>query len=326
MPAHAPWYLWTVRHVMSLAGLLLSVSATAADDPDYRPARPAVEVDTAVLRCFAIHNRSGPLTGTVEITVTVNAQGQATAVTTPSGTKERLAAAAQCAGVRLTYVAARRDGVPVEDKLIVPVTFPNLPTVRGELRRVVDYCHAPWNAADLRLGTGDPEAKVGSVDIIARVGADGKIKEYELPAGVLPWMAAAVKCVADRLEFYPAVLRTSLVESWVVLPLDFNLTEVPHFDAEVAPPRLRSDDAAVRAAYRRCYPAGQTAMVTIQYRITIARTGRVRRAELLASSGNSSLDDAGICILRNLTFVTARRGGYAVESTLNWPILVRPPN
>lgn len=311
---------------MSLAGVLLLLSAAAADEAGFRPARPAADVNSAVMRCFAIHNRSGPLTGSVDITVTVDAEGKATAVTTPPDTEGRLAAAAQCAGVLLTYAPARRDGAPLEDKLVLPVTFPNLPTVKGELRRIVDYCHAPWNAADLRLGTGDPEAKVGSVDMIARVGADGKIKEYELPVGVLPWMVAAVKCVADRLEFYPAVLRTTRAESWVVLPLDFNLTEVPHFDAVVTPPRLRSDDVAVRAAYRKCYPAGQTAMVTIPYRITIARTGRVRKADLLSSSGNTSLDDAGICILRNLTFVTARRGGYAVESTLNWPILVRPPD
>lgn len=62
--------------------------------------------------------------------------------------------------------------------------------------------------------------------------------------------------------------------------------------------------AAILAAYRHCNPAGQTAMVTIQYRITVAKTGRVRRAELLESSGN----------------------GQAVESTLNWPIPVRPPS
>lgn len=310
---------------MILASLLL-MSAVAPNDAGFHPARPAGEVNDAVLHCFAIHNRSGPMTGTTEITVTVNAEGKATAVTTPPGAEERLAAAARCAGVMLTYVPAKRGGVPVEDKLVLPVTFPSLPTVKGDLRRVVDYCHAPWNAADLREGTGDPMAKVGSVDMVARVGTDGKIKEYQLPAGVLPWMAEAVKCVADRLEFYPAVLRTTFAESWVVVPLDFNLTDEQHFDAEVTPPSLRSDDAAILAVYRNCYPAGQTAMITIQYRITIAKTGRVRKAELLESSGNTSLDDAGICILRNLAFIAARRGGHAVESTLNWPILVRPPD
>lgn len=50
------------------------------------------------------------------------------------------------------------------------------------------------------------------------------------------------------------------------------------------------------------------------------------KAELLESSGNTALDEAGACILRYLAFVAARRNGRAGESTLNWPILVRPPS
>jgi TonB family protein len=110
----------------------------------------------------------------------------------------------------------------------------------------------------------------------------------------------------------------------VLVPLEFNLTANRHYDAEVEPPRPRSDEAAILAAYRKCYPADQTAMVTILYRITVARTGRVRKAELVESSGNAALDEAGTCILRNLSFVPARRNGINVESTLNWPLLVRP--
>jgi TonB family protein len=67
-------------------------------------------------------------------------------------------------------------------------------------------------------------------------------------------------------------------------------------------------------------------MVTINYRITVAKTGRVRKAELLEPSGNAALDAAGACILRSLVFFPARRGVRDVESTLNWPILVRPPD
>jgi hypothetical protein len=51
----------------------------------------------------------------------------------------------------------------------------------------------------------------------------------------------------------------------------------------------------------------------------------VKKAEALNESGDPALDEAGVCILRNLTFVAARRNGRSVESTLNWPILVRPP-
>ena len=58
----------------------------------------------------------------------------------------------------------------------------------------------------------------------------------------------------------------------------------------------------------------------------VVRSGHVRRADLLESSGNAALDQAGACILRSLAFVAARRNGRAVEATLNWPILVRPPD
>ncbi len=319
------------------AAILLMLTAVTADDAAFRPARPAAAIETAVLRCFEIHNRDGPVTGATEIMVSVDAEGRATAVTTPPDIGERLAMAAQCAGATLPYTPALKDGIAVEDRLVLEVRFPSLPQVRGELRRVVDYCHAPWSESEIWLGTrdGDMDARVGAVDpkalegsvnMLARVGTDGKIKEHHLPAGVLPWMTESVQCVADRLEFYPALLRTTLVESWVVVPLQFNLSEVPHLDAEIIPPRPRSDEATILAAYRACYPAGQVAAITIQYRITVAKTGRVRKAELLESSGNRSLDEAGICILKNLAFTAARRNGRAVESTLNWPILVRPPD
>ncbi|MGQ0384320.1 MAG: energy transducer TonB family protein [Gammaproteobacteria bacterium] len=309
----------------------------------------ASDLIESTLYCYANYTATGPMTGEVEIDVMVGADGRASAVTTPPGTIDRMAAAAQCVGVRLEYRPALKDGLPVAAKLALSVQFPSLPQVRGELQRVVDYCHAPWTAAeitlgtrvrnaaglpvrgqqaqemDARIGSSDSRALEGSVNLVARVGKDGKIKEYQLPGGVLPWMQDAVKCVADRLEFFPARLRTLPAESWTMLPLVFGLSDEQHLGAEIIPPSPRSEEATIVAIYRKCYPAGETEMATIAYRITVAKTGRVRRAELLESSGNAALDEAGACILRNLSFVAARRNGRAVDSTLNWPILVRPP-
>lgn len=344
------------RHRMRTAGAaqalfpacaVLAATAAGAQGGDRAP-QPSSDLVAATIQCYDTYAASGPLTGSVEITVTVGADGRATAVTTPPGTGDRVAAAAQCVGVRLAYQPALRDGEPVTDRVVLTVEFPTLPEVRGDLQRVVDYCHAPWSDAEVRLGTtvrnaaGFPvrnrrademDARVasarsraleGSVDLVARVGKDGRIREYQLPGGTLPWMQEAVKCVAERLEFYPARLRTGLLESWTLLPLSFGLSDVQHLEAEIEPPRPRSDEAAILAAYRRCYPAGQTAMVTIHYRITVAKTGRVRKAELLESSGNAALDEAGACILRSLVFHPARRNVRDVESTLNWRVLVRP--
>jgi TonB family protein len=65
--------------------------------------------------------------------------------------------------------------------------------------------------------------------------------------------------------------------------------------------------------------------VKINYRITVTDGGRVRKAEIIATSGDKELDEAGLCILKRLIFVPARRNGVNIESTLSWPILVRPP-
>jgi TonB family protein len=298
--------------VLLAAGLL----AAAADEAATRPPHPASDVVDATLRCYAIHGRNGSLTGTVDISVNVGADGRASAVMSPPDTAEHLAAAAQCVGVLLRWQPALQDGAPAAGKAELTVTFPSLPSVKGELRSVTDYCHAPWTLDDL---------KEGSLNMVARVGTDGRIAEYRLPEGALPWMTEAAKCVAREIEFYPAVLRTNVVESWVIVPLEFQLTRFKAWDAEIAPPSVRSDETEILAAYRHCYPAALTAEARIEYRITVAKTGRVRKAELLKSSGDPALDEAGLCILKNLAFVAARRNGRAVESTLNWPILVRPP-
>ena len=92
------------------------------------------------------------------------------------------------------------------------------------------------------------------------------------------------------------------------------------------PPTLRSDDEQILAAYRDCYPAGRRDEMKINYRITVTDGGRVRKAEVATSSGDAQLDEAGVCILRRLIFVPARRNGVNVEATVGWPILVRPPS
>jgi TonB family protein len=88
---------------------------------------------------------------------------------------------------------------------------------------------------------------------------------------------------------------------------------------------VRSGDEQILEAYRACYPPGRSDEARINYRITVTDGGRVRKAEAVTSSDDPVLDQAGACILRRLFFVPARRNGVNVESTVSWPILVRPP-
>ncbi len=280
------------------------------------PPRPAVDPEEAVLRCYGIHGRGGTLTGSVDVTVSVDAAGRATGVVTPPGTDERLAAAAQCVGVTLRYLPALENEVAVPGKFQMTVPFPSLPSFKYPLRNAIDYCHAPWALNDVYEGT---------VDVKMRVGADGKVKEHILPAGTLPWMTDASKCVADRVEFFPASWRAKTVDAWVIVPLEFQLTTNKHLDAEIIPPTIRSKEEAIADAYRRCYPEGRSDALQVHYRITITEGGRVRKVESLDDSTDTAMADAGACILRSISFVAAKRNGRAVESTLNWPVLVRPP-
>lgn len=303
--------------VLCLAAPGLSV-ATAIGDAE--APRAIGNPDNAVENCYRLHSFEGEVTGETEVTVSVDAKGRVTAASTPPGTPGRLAAAAQCVAATMRFEPALRDGAAVAGKAKIDIGFPTLPQLRQDLRRAIEYCQ-PAIQPLVTLNS----AYEGEFDLRVRVGGDGRVKETVLPEGVLPWMEEAARCLAERLEFFPARLNLKAVESWTTIAVDFNLSRNPHERVRLDPPTVRSDDEQILDAYRECYPADRKDEARINYRITVTEGGRVRKAEVARSSGDPSLDQAGICILRRLTFVPARRNGVNVESTVAWPILVRPP-
>jgi TonB family protein len=299
---------------------LAAAAAAQAEQESAQPARPLGNVSNAIDNCYALHSRQGVVTGEVEVAVRVDAQGRVTGASSPAGTEERLAAAAQCVAITMRYEPATLDGEPVAGKVSLAIGFPSPPTLRQDVRRAIEYCQPAIDPLATLSG-----AYEGELDLVVRVGKDGRIVETILPEGILSWMEKAARCVADRLAFFPARLRLVAVESWAVVPVDFNLSRKQHEQVRLDAPTVRSDDAQIIAAYRNCYPPGRGDEQPITYRITVTEGGRVRKAELVRTSGDDALDQAGICILRTLVFVPARRNGKNVESTLTWPILVRPP-
>ncbi len=267
-----------------------------------------------------MHSRVGEVTGEVQVTVSVSAAGRVTGATSAPGTPEPLASAAQCVAVTMRFEPALENGQPVAGTTTVAIGFPAPPQLRVDLSRAVTYCQ-PAVQPLVTLSS----AYEGNLDLLVRVGKDGRVAETVLPEGVLPWMEEAARCLEDRLDFYPARLNLVAVESWTMLPVDFNLTRNPHERVRLDAPTIRSDDEQILSAYRSCYPPGRSDEVKVNYRITVTGGGRVRKAEIVSSSGDDDLDRAGVCILRKLVFVPARRNGVDVESTVNWPILVRPP-
>ena len=267
-----------------------------------------------------MHSRGGVVTDEVEVTIMVDAQGRVTGASSPAGTEERLAAAAQCVAVTMRYEPATLDSEPVAGKVTLDIGFPSPPTLREPARTAIEFCQPAIDP----LATLN-NAYEGELDLLVRVGKDGRVVDTVLPEGILPWMEKAAQCVAGRLAFFPARLHLVAVESWATVPVDFNLTRNPHERARLDAPTVRSGEAEIVDAYRSCYPSGRDDEQRINYRITIDDGGRVRKAELIRSSGDEVLDQAGVCILRRLVFVPARRNGQNVEATVNWPILVRPP-
>lgn len=256
--------------------------------------------------------------------MSVGADGRVTGAASAPGTPAPLAAAAQCVAVTMKFEPALEAGEPVAGKATVKIGFPTPPELRQDLTRAIQYCQPALQPAfALRRAPGN--AFEGTLDLLVKVGKDGKVMEYVLPPGVLPWMEEAAACLKERLDFFPARLRLEAVESWTMVPIDFNLTRDPHEEVRLEAPVLRSGDAQILAAYRACYPEGREEQARIDYRITVSDGGRVRKAEAVASSGDAALDAAGECILRRLIFVPARRNGQSVEATVGWPILVRPP-
>ena len=286
-----------------------------------QPPHPIGNASNATDNCYALHSRDGVVTGEVEVTIQVDAGGRVTGATSPAGTEERLAAAAQCVAVTMRYEPATNHGEPVAGKVSLKIGFPSPPELREPARKAIEYCQP----AITPLATLN-NAYEGGLDLLVKVGKDGRVAETVLPEGLLPWMDEAARCVASRLEFFPARLHLVAVESWATVPVDFNLTTDPHEHARIEAPSVRSGEEQILEAYRKCYPAGRSDEVRINYRITITDGGRVRKAEMIRTSGDEALDQAGVCILRQLSFVPARRNGHNIESTVSWPILVRPSN
>ena len=305
---------------MTAAGVTAVICTAHAQNVSSQPPRPLGNLSNATDNCYALHSRSGVVTGEVEVTVMIDAEGRVTGASSPAGTEERLAAAAQCVAITMRYEPATLDGEPVAGKVSLDIGFPSPPSLRQEVRRTIEYCQPAIDPLATLSG-----AYEGELDLVVRVGRDGRVVETILPEGILPWMEKAARCVADRLAFFPARLRLVAVESWTVVPVDFNLSRKQHEQVRLDAPTVRSNDAQIIAAYRNCYPRGRSDEQLINYRIIVTEGGRVRKAETIRTSGDSALDQAGICILRGLVFVPARRNGKNVESTLTWPILVRPP-
>jgi TonB family protein len=166
----------------------------------------------------------------------------------------------------------------------------------------------------------------GQVTVLLTVAPDGKVTEVELPAGSPPWMSKAVRCVVDKLQIRAATRDGVPVEARATLPINFAVAQSDgQPPPQTAMPTLRSDKAELEATYRACYPATLTAEEAVVYRFTIGVDGLARGTSVVNGSGDRRLDKAGACVIGKLRFMPALRGGQALQATVTWTVLVRPP-
>lgn len=188
------------------------------------------------------------------------------------------------------------------------------------------------------LISGDPDAigscyptaaldrgREGWVTVIIVVQVNGTVSDVEFPAGAEQWQQDAARCVASRMKFRPGTANGEPVVSRATLPIRFMLGDLSGRAPVQVAAGLRSNEQQLEAAYRACYPPASAAEQTSVYKFAIGVDGRARNVTLVESGGDSTLDQAGRCILRKLEFKPMLRGSQAVKSMVSWPLHVRPP-
>lgn len=197
-----------------LAGLLLSAGVPdthSSGEPLRPPAVLASSLDTVPLRYPPRQQREGTR-GTAIVQVSVDPSGGAGAVSIrlTSGDRSLDRAAIDYAG-RLRFEPARRDGLPAEGTLLVPVNFTPLdasladgtrtPAVPAELRRDFE-CTAPIGESERAIcdqgGLRVAESEVAHVyGLVLARGADADLRWLVLD-GHRAWLADRNRrCRAD---------------------------------------------------------------------------------------------------------------------------------
>ncbi len=219
--------------------------------------------------------------------------------------RSRGAAAAPC-----TAQAARPPGS----------TPPKFAQGSRELGEIMSTCYP------IEARRGGNEGRL-SMDIL--VGEDGTASYTRLPDGAAGWQLKAADCVARKLRFEPARLADGTpYPSTVRVPISFTLSWEGEDVSPVQPASLTSKQELIAQIHRACYPAELLASGTygeVLYKVDLSALGRITKLELLRSSGDARIDEAGRCIMSAYEFEPARRDGRPLVSTFPWTVKVLPP-
>lgn len=198
---------------------------------------------------------------------------------------------------------------------------PTAPTLLETRQGDIDRCY-PLSAQN--------SGREGDLVMTVAVSAEGLFLGYSLPAEALPWKHEAAQCLSRVLKFAPGRLDGAPVDSEGTLAIRFRMfTPAPEGSGttrgDILGARMKSSEAELREAQKRCYPAGRSEEAEVTYRWVIGVDGRSRKVEVVEGSGNAALDRAGACLLRHLRFLPAIFGSQWAESTVTERIRIAPP-
>ena len=304
---------WLVIASTLLAG---SVATATAED---KPAKLHQSSPEEMGRCYAASARQAGSEGRIAITATIEPDGSVGAVKLPPGIETWQEETALCVVKLLRFDAAVKDGVATRSQVVIPLNFslPDEPvvvppTTQATSSEEISKCYSQ---------TARRAGEEGRLLVTATIEADGSLGQYELPAGVEPWQAETAKCVLGVLKFQPGTVDGVPVAARATFPIIFALIGNPPIQFI----KLVSTEAEFDEANRACYPPDLNVSATPKYRTTVSRLGKATKVEVVESSGNKKLDEAGICLLKRLKFQPAMAGDEKIVITSVFPVPLSPP-
>lgn len=163
--------------------------------------------------------------------------------------------------------------------------------------------------------------QMGRVVARVNVAPDGSGTVVSVPPGTEAWQEESVRCVVQSLSFEPGTRDGIPVAAEVAVPIAFHIEGTQ----EVSYLRVATSPEEMERALRHCYPSDSISMATPKFRVDVNTQGRAVKIELVESSGDTSLDEAGVCVLESITFQPTKQNGLAVSSSAIVPVNVRPP-
>lgn len=173
--------------------------------------------------------------------------------------------------------------------------------------------------------TGQRRGGEGRTLVEVTIAPDGSAGDVKFAPGIVPWQEQTARCVISQMKFEPGMHDGVPVAAQVKFPIQFSIKDDMGSTSLVTEPRLRSTHEEIEDAYRACYPPDTVSVARPQYSVTFDSRGSVTASTLVESSGDPSLDRAGLCMFERVKFDPAKRDDKPVGTTLTLPMLVRPP-